>query len=506
MKATSLAMFLLALFVLVTASCPLGNSHVAPSVAQRYEGPMTDAHAHPIQWSSEWMINTIQVYHKAGVDKVIFFDGDESLKAHRLRPNEIIPSFYVMYMNRTSTIKDVEIALKRGFLWIGEALLRHWGVTSTPADDPVALQIFDLCAKYDVPITVHQDSANYAGAYKELERALDHSPRCIFVFHGWWMGTGHLTMGELERLILAHPNLYVELAGELEYQPSASSNEQFFLGGTDRDQFAYPDGRIREEWRSIFEKYPDRFINGFDFFTQAAYKFESIKMRVDYWRNLLGQLSQEVAEKIAYRNVEDILAHRVNLTTRAVIAAVTSAIERANASIKAASAEGRIEGLENARSLLLNASSAFEKGDYDAALAFAQEAIETADSATHSQAYYNARELILKALDLESRASASHFKSPEAQQLVQRAKSAYSLASPAFVNDDYIAATHHAKTAVLLFEEAFSVEQNYPASLEAQQRQAFNYTLIGAISAIILAVVAVYIARKRTKKSGLGTT
>jgi hypothetical protein len=277
------------------------------------------------------MIKKLGTYQEAGVDKVIFFDGDESLKAHRLKPNEIIPSYYVMYMNRTSTIKDVENALKRGFPWIGEALLRHRGVTSTPADDPVALEIFDLCAKYQVPITVHQDSADYGGAYRELEKALDHSPTCIFVFHGWWMGTGHLTMRELERLILAHPNLYVELAGELEYQSSASSDEQVFLGGTYRDQFAYLDGTIREEWRNVFEKYSDRFINGFDLFTESAYKLDNVKMRVDYWRNLLGQLNQETAERIAYKNVEDILAHRVDQATRTATVAITSASQTTTA-------------------------------------------------------------------------------------------------------------------------------------------------------------------------------
>jgi hypothetical protein len=225
-------------------------------------------------------------------------------------------------MNRTSTIKDVESALKRGFLWIGEALLRHWGETSTPADDPVALQIYDLCAKFQVPITVHQDSGEYRAAYTELERALDHSPNCVFVFHGWWLGQGHLTTRSLEGLILRHPNLYVELAGELELS-APPWTEQTFLGKTSRDPFSYSDGRIRDEWRSLFENHPDRFINGFDFFTQSAYKFESIKMRADYWRNLLGQLNQKAAEEIAYKNVEDILAHVVNLRTRTMTVGTT---------------------------------------------------------------------------------------------------------------------------------------------------------------------------------------
>jgi hypothetical protein len=495
-------MFLLALFVSFTTSYPLGNSDLPPSVAQRYEGPMTDAHAHPVERSVEWMLKTVDTYRKAGVEKAIFMDGSAVLQASRLRPSEIIPSIDEGYANRTGTVKHLETSIKQGFKWVGEVALRHWGQGwRIPADDPVAVQIYRLCAKYQIPITIHQDSAEYGGAYEELDRALDLSPDTVFVFHGWWLGGEHLTIWRLEKLIVDHPNLFVELAGELEASPGPPWTEQTFLGGTNRDPFAYPDGRIREEWFSLFEKYPDRFINGFDLFTESAYKFESIKTRVDYWRNLLGQLNQGAAEKIAYKNVEDILAHRVNLTTRAATVAATSAIEGANASIGAALAEGRIEGLDRARSLLLNATRAFESGDYHAALAYAQEAKEIADSAAHPQAYYEARELLLKALDLEKRASAEHFTCPEAQQLIQRAKSAYSLAAAAFVKNDYAATTHHAKTAVRLFEEAFSVEQNYPATLEAQQRQTSSHILIGAISALII-VVAVYTLRRKTRRAG----
>ena len=277
------------------------------STRPRYEGPMVDAHAHATQWSSDWTVRTLELYHQAGVYKVIFFDGEGVLDAYRLRPSEIVPSFYVYYMNRTSSITDIENALKRGFIWIGEALLRHWGETNTAADDPVALRIYDLCAKYRVPITVHQDSNSFAGAYEELERALKHNRNCIFAFHGWWMGSGHLSMQDLEKLIVEHPNLYVELAGQLESSLGPPWTEQTFLGGTQRDVFAYPDGRIREEWRNIFEKYPSRFINGFDLFTQSAYRPENLKIRIDYWRNLLGQINQDAAQKIAFKNVENLL-------------------------------------------------------------------------------------------------------------------------------------------------------------------------------------------------------
>jgi hypothetical protein len=271
-------------------------------VKQRYEGRMIDAHSHATQWSRSWMLETCELYRKVGVDRVIFFDGDEALEAYRLRSNAVIPSLYVMYMNRTETLKAVDVALKNGFLWVGEALLRHQGVTSVAADDPVAMQIYDLCAKYQVPITIHQDPAEYKGAYDELERAMARSPYCIFILHGWW-----LSSTQLEQLIIRNPNLYVELAGELE------TSAQEFLGGTTRDQFAYQDGRMREEWLRFFEKYSDRVINGFDIFTQSAYSYDNLKMRVDYFRNLFGQISQKAAEAINYKNVEDLLARRICL-------------------------------------------------------------------------------------------------------------------------------------------------------------------------------------------------
>ncbi len=40
---------------------------------------------------------------------------------------------------------------------------------------------------------------------------------------------------------------------------------------------------------------------------------------MDYWRNLLGKIDKQAAEKIAYRNVENLLSHRVSLNTTSTI-------------------------------------------------------------------------------------------------------------------------------------------------------------------------------------------
>jgi len=199
-------------------------------------------------------------------------------------------------------------------MWIGEAILRHHNnEPQVHANHPVALQIYDLCAEYKVPITVHQDTARYKDAYKELEDVADLKPNCAFVLHSGWFGA--LEVGQI---IQRHTNLFVELAGALE------NDSGEFLGLTEQDQFAYPDGTIRQEWRWVLEKYQDRIINGFDFWLEWQYSSDNLKKNVEYWRNLLGQIDPVAAERIAYKNVEDLLAHKVDLTTRTVVTSSAS--------------------------------------------------------------------------------------------------------------------------------------------------------------------------------------
>jgi len=293
-----LSLFLVALLFPTAANLVLANTG-----AGRYEGPMIDAHAHAVQWSANWIVNTLEIYKKEGVYKVIFFDGPAALQAHNQRPDEIVPSLYVLHMDAESSVRDVENALKNGFLWVGEALLRHHGVSQVPADHPAAMQIYDLCAKYDVPITVHQDPADYGDAYIEFERVADMKRNTTFILHGWWLGSAQVTA-----ILQKHPNVYIELAGELE---NAKGD---FLGGTRQDQFSSA-GRIGGNWKYIFEKYQDRVINGFDFWMESQFNSDNLKKNVDYWRDLLGQIDQTAAEKIAYKNVENLLAHRPSSTT-----------------------------------------------------------------------------------------------------------------------------------------------------------------------------------------------
>lgn len=109
-------------------------------------------------------------------------------------------------------------------------------------------------------------------------------------------------------ILQRHPNVYIELAGELE------NDKGDFIGGTRQDQFSSA-GRINGNWKYIFEKYQDRIINGFDFWMESQYNSDNLKKNVDYWRDLLGQIDPAAAEKIAYNNVENLLEHRLSSTT-----------------------------------------------------------------------------------------------------------------------------------------------------------------------------------------------
>jgi hypothetical protein len=178
------------------------------------------------------------------------------------------------------------------------------------------------------------------------------------------------------------------------------------------------------------------------------------------------------------------------------------AMDNANASIRTALLVGRTEDIENARSLLLNASRAFEKRDFDTALALAQQAKETADSATYPQSYYETKDMLARAGDLESRASSSSFLNSEAQALARQALSAHDSAKGAFARNDFNAARDYAQTAATLFEKAFSVEQTYTETLEAQEMQSrvLNYVLVGTVSAVLVGTAAIYVLRKKTRK------
>ncbi|MEO8104296.1 MAG: hypothetical protein ABI790_17415 [Betaproteobacteria bacterium] len=59
-------------------------------------------------------------------------------------------------------------------------------------------------------------------------------------------------------------------------------------------------GTLDAGWKTLFEKYPDRFLLGSD--TWVNQRWQSYPAIIAHYRRWLGQLPAPVADKIAWRN------------------------------------------------------------------------------------------------------------------------------------------------------------------------------------------------------------
>ena len=97
-----------------------------------------------------------------------------------------------------------------------------------------------------------------------------------------------------------HPNLYMMTSKKDRLMSNFSDpNKQEKIGS------AMLDGsKLRPEWKELLIKYQDRFLFGTD--PHMKKLWNEYGEVVDRQRLVLGQLPQEVAEKIGYRNAEKV--------------------------------------------------------------------------------------------------------------------------------------------------------------------------------------------------------
>ncbi len=156
-----------------------------------------------------------------------------------------------------------------------------------PVDSPMMRRLWELSAKYQVPLSVHAEAD--APTVAEMERLLDVTPTGVFI----WAHTGFNAEPPLLRGLFAkHANLLCELSF--------------------RDERRTTLGRpislahlIRPEWQDLFENFSDRFVIGTD--TYPLGDMRQYEFIIGYWHEILGQLSHDTAERIAHQNAEHIM-------------------------------------------------------------------------------------------------------------------------------------------------------------------------------------------------------
>lgn len=207
--------------------------------------------------------------------------------------------------------------LTRGVKAFGEISALHLSFfkqhvfEQTPPDHPLFMKLAEIAAKRDVAIDLHMEAVPVdmdtpAGFDPEsnppqlkaniaaLERLLAHAPAARIVWqHIGWDNTGKLTPALLRGLLSAHPNLFLAL--RVEERPVTKGGEPM------PNRIIDSDGKLRPEWRKLFESFPDRFVIGTDQFFGAPGTKKMPASFTGTWR-VLQQLTPVQAKQIGREN------------------------------------------------------------------------------------------------------------------------------------------------------------------------------------------------------------
>jgi predicted TIM-barrel fold metal-dependent hydrolase len=215
-----------------------------------------------------------------------------------------------------------EELLRKGVIGFGEMTAEHFdGFTpyqSAPPDHPLFLILADLAAEHNVPIDLHMEAVpqdmplppdlksppNAPQLHANITafgRLLSHNSRAKVIWaHLGSDFTGFRTVELDRRMLLAHPNLYMEIKTD----PKAPGKN-------------YPldsDGKLKPEWLKLFTEFPDRFIVGSD------QHYPEPKGEDKRWQEvilLFNQLPADVRKKIGTENVAAIYGNSVASFLRA---------------------------------------------------------------------------------------------------------------------------------------------------------------------------------------------
>ncbi len=193
-------------------------------------------------------------------------------------------------------------------LWegIGEIVTRHDDLTAliygepARANHPALQPIYKLAAKHDLPVMIHSNitsARNKEPLYlTELEEALQKNPKTRFIWaHAGTSNSINLRNDlpfldeEIERLLKAYPNLWIDLSWSVLEEHLLTSKE-----------------KIKTRWLKILQRHPDRFMLGSD----LVGNFDRIGELLAEFDDVLDALSEADARKLARDNFLRVLPQR----------------------------------------------------------------------------------------------------------------------------------------------------------------------------------------------------
>lgn len=195
-------------------------------------------------------------------------------------------------------------------LWqgIGEVFTRHDDLTAlTSGDTPRAnneamTRIYHLAAENDLPVMLHSNITSKRERnplyLSEIEQPLRNHPHTRFIWaHAGTSAEIHRHQKQLDfllptltRMLEAYPNLFIDLSWSL-LTPYLLDEQ----------------GKPREEWLKLVERFPDRFMLGSD----VVGRFNKLGQEMRSFDPFLDALPEDVARKVARDNFLAVLPRAV---------------------------------------------------------------------------------------------------------------------------------------------------------------------------------------------------
>lgn len=244
--------------------------------------PLFDAHLHynwePSPYYS--LAEVLDLFRRQHVTGILATsrpnDGTRALVAAKPKDVWVVPfirpyrvrSDIGSWFNDASIYELVEQEFARGgYVGIGE-----FHLSGRQADTAWVKRVVDFAVAHDLYLHAHADD-------EALEILFRHNPKARII----WAHTG---FGTAPEKVEAYLKRYPALWGELSYRYGITG-----IGG-----------RLSDDWRRLFERYPERFLIGSD--TWINERWASYGEIMAGYRAWLAQLPREVAESIAWRNAE----------------------------------------------------------------------------------------------------------------------------------------------------------------------------------------------------------
>ena len=257
--------------------------------AEPWTGPIFDAHLHYNDDARTTIpvASAFELFRKNGVAAILANsrpnDGTRALyEAWRKDPKlgvQVVPFIRVYrtredlgtWMNNREIVAMIVEEEKRGFYrGIGE-----FHVHGRAADTAVLKEIVDFSVAKGLVLHAHCDD-------EALEILYAHNPKARVI----WAHTGFGTpLARVEELLRKYPALW----GELSYRSGIADS-----------------AALSAEWKALFARHPTRFLLGSD--TWVNERWASYPEIMNGYRQVLGELPRDVAEKIAWGNAAALFA------------------------------------------------------------------------------------------------------------------------------------------------------------------------------------------------------